>query len=281
MEAGLQEKPLDSAGGEAGRCGLAPESAWENMLLEGERVDTLQYQGLRIIQKEKGFRFGTDSVLLADFASPKPGDRVVDMGTGTGILPILMASRQEKSSYVALEIQEDMAEMAARSIKLNGMEERIEVRACDFREAPGMLGYGKFTLAVCNPPYGKAGGAMVNVRDSERIARHEGECTVEDVAKTAAALLKVGGRLAVVYPAPRAFEMMTALREFHMEPKRIRTIHSQADREPKLVLMDAVKGGGSMLHWLPPLVLNNDDGTPSDEWKRIYRVAEARERSDK
>lgn len=247
------------------------------MIYEGERLDTLQYQGLRIIQKEKGFRFGTDSVLLADFASPKPDDRVVDMGTGTGILPILMASRQEKAMFTALEIQEDMAELAARNAALNGMEDRIKVHACDFREAAKMLGYGRFSLAVCNPPYGKTGGTLVNVRDSERIARHEGECTVEDVAKTAAALLKVGGRLAVVYPAPRALEMMTALRECHMEPKRIRTVHSQADKEPKLVLMDAVKGGGSMLHWLPPLILNNDDGTPSDEWKRIYRVQEGQE----
>ena len=245
-----------------------------DIIREGERLDTLQYQGLNIIQKEKGFRFGTDSVLLADFASPRPGDRVVDLGTGTGILSILMASRQLNSSYMALEIQPDMAEMAARSVALNQMDDRIEVRQCDFREAARQLGHGTFTLAVCNPPYGKAGGAMVNVRDSERIARHESECTVEDVAKSAAALLKVGGRLAVVYPAPRAFEMMAALRACHMEPKRIRTIHSQADREPKLILLDAVKGGGSMLHWMPPLVLNNPDGTPSDEWKRIYRVNE-------
>ena len=249
-------------------------------LYEGERLDTLQYQGLQIIQKEKGFRFGTDSVLLADFASPRPGDRVVDMGTGTGILCILMASRQLKSTYTALEIQDDMAEMAARSVALNQMDDRIEVCACDFREAPKMFGHGKFSLAVCNPPYGKVGGAMVNVRDSERIARHEGECTIEDVARTASALLKMGGRFAVVYPAPRAFELMSALRQFHMEPKRIRTVHSQWDKDPKLILLDAVKGGGSMLHWMPPLILNNPDGTPSDEWKRSYRVNEARQTTD-
>lgn len=247
------------------------------ILREGERLDTLQHQGLQIIQKERGFRFGTDSVLLADFASPRPGDRVADLGTGTGILPILMASRQEQSTYAALEIQEDMAEMASRSIAMNGMSDRIEVHACDFRDAAKLLGHGKFTLAVCNPPYGKAGGTLVNVRDSERIARHEGECTVEDMARSAAALLKVGGRLAVVYPAPRALELMEAMRACHLEPKRIRTVHSMAGKEPKLILMDAVKGGGSMLHWLPPLVLNNDDGTPSDEWKRIYRVRESTE----
>ncbi len=244
------------------------------MLREGERLDALQYQGLQIIQKEKGFRFGTDSVLLADFASPRSGDRVVDLGTGTGILSILMASRQAKSTYAALEIQENMAEMASRSVALNNMSEQIEVYACDFREAHTFLGYGKFSLAVCNPPYGKAGGSMLSVRDSERIARHEEECTVDDVAKTAAALLKTGGRIAVVYPAPRAFELMTALKNCHIEPKRIRTVHSQIDREPKLILLEAVKGGGSMLHWLPPLILNNPDGTPTEEWKRIYRIEE-------
>lgn len=250
------------------------QTSLADMISDGERLDTLQYQGLRIIQKEKGFRFGTDSVLLADFAAPKRGDHVVDLGTGTGILSILMASRQPETTYLALEIQREMAEMAARSVKLNRMEAQIEVCECDFREAAGRFGHGRFSLAVCNPPYGKAGGAMVNVRDSERIARHEGECTVEDMARSAAALLKVGGRLAVVYPAPRAFELMRALNDCHLAPKRIRTIHSQADREPKLILLDAVKGGGSMLHWLPPLVLNNDDGTPTDEWKRIYRVQE-------
>ena len=141
-------------------------------LREGERLDTLQYQGLQIIQKEQGFRFGTDSVLLADFAAPRSGDRVADLGTGTGILCILMASRQPNSTYTALEIQTDMAEMATRSVKLNNMDDRIEVHACDFREAPSFLGHGKFSLVVCNPPYGKAGSSMVNVRDSERIARH-------------------------------------------------------------------------------------------------------------
>ncbi len=238
-------------------------------------MDSLQFQGLKIIQKEKGFRFGTDSVLLADFAGVRPGDRVVDMGTGTGILSILMASREERSTYMALEIQPDMAEMAQRSVALNGLEARIEVKTCDFREAAGFLGYGSFTLAVCNPPYGKAGGTLLSSTETKRIARHESECTVEEMARSAAALLRSGGRLAVVYPAPRALELMAALRAVHLEPKRIRTIHARADREPKLILMDAVKGGGSMLHWLPPLILSEADGTPSAEWKRIYRVQEA------
>ncbi len=242
------------------------------MIRAGERLDSLQFETLKIIQKETGFRFGTDSVLLADFAEAKPGDRVVDMGTGTGILSILMASRQEKSTYVALEIQPEMAEMAARSVALNGLEHRIEVQTCDFREAHRLVGYGQFSLAVCNPPYGKAGGAMLSATDTQRIARHESHCTVQEMAEAASRLLRTGGRLAVVYPAPRALELMSALRSCHLEPKRIRTIHARAEREPKLILLDAVKGGGSMLHWLPPLILSGPDGKPSDEWKRIYRV---------
>ena len=243
-----------------------------DMIRPGERLDSLQFQGLQIIQKENGFRFGTDSVLLADFAAARIGDQVADLGTGTGILSILMASRQVSSCYTALEIQPDMAEMAARSVRMNGLGDRIEVMAMDFREAARRLGYGKFSLAVCNPPYGKAGGTLLSEKESERIARHESECTLEDVVRSASELLKTGGRLAVVYPAPRALEMMCAMKDFRLEPKRIRTVHSRWDREPKLALIEAVKGGGSMLHWMPPLILNGEDGLPTAEWKRIYRI---------
>ena len=243
-------------------------------LRPGERLDSLQHETLQIIQRADAFRFGTDAVLLADFAGAKSGDRVVDMGTGTGVIAILMASRQPNSTYAALEIQPDMADMAARSVILNGMDDRVEVKQCDFREAARLYGYGRFSLAVCNPPYGKAGGALLSQTDSPRIARHESDCTVDDVTASAFDLLKTGGRLAVVFPASRAFEMMFAMRTHRLEPKRVRTVHATADREPKLVLIEAVKDGGSMLHWLPPLILNEADGTPTAEWKRIYRIEE-------
>ena len=241
-------------------------------LKPGERLDSLQFDGLQIVQRPDAFRFGTDAVLLADFAAARSGDRVADLGTGTGIISILMASRQPKSRYVALEIQPDMADMAARSVRLNGMQGQIEVCCCDFRQAAVRYGYGRFSLAVCNPPYGKAGGALLNQSDAKRIARHESDCTVDDVASAAFELLKSGGRLAVIFPAARAFEMMYAMKTHRLEPKRVRTIHSTANKEPKLMLIEAVKEGGSMLHWLPPLILNNDDGTPTEEWKRIYRI---------
>ena len=254
-----QGKPADQSGDVA--------------LKPGERLDSLQYGGLKIIQRPDAFRFGMDAVLLADFASARSGDQVVDMGTGTGVISILMASRQPKSHFVALDIQPDMADMAKRSVSINGMEEQIDVFCCDFREAASRCGYGRFSLAVCNPPYGKAGGALLSQSEGKRIARHESNCTVEDMTASACALLKTGGRLAVVFPAARAFEMMYAMKAARLEPKRIRTIHATVGREPKLVLIEAVKDGGSMLHWLPPLILQEYDGTPTAEWNRIYRIS--------
>lgn len=245
-----------------------------NLIREDERLEDLQYQHLKILQKKDTFHFGTDAVLLADFSSPRPREQMVDMGTGTGIIAILMASRQENARCVALEIQPEMAEMAARSVRLNQMQDRIDVLQADFCEAWKMLGRERYTLVVCNPPYGKAGGVLLSEQESQRIARHEGQCTIEEVCQAASALLKNGGRFAVVFPAPRMFELMCAMRNGRMEPKRIRTVHHRAGQAPKLVLVEAVKGGKSMLHWLAPLILEDDEGKPTQEYRRIYRMDE-------
>ena len=245
----------------------------ESLIRPGERLDSLQYGGLRILQRPDGFCFGTDAVLLADFAAARAGDRVVDMGTGTGVIAILIASRQSRCAVDAIEIQPDMADMAARSVALKGMESAIRVTNCDFRMGAKALGYERFSLAVCNPPYGKAGGGLISETDAHRIARHEsGDVTVNDVAASAFSMLKTGGRLCVVFPAARAFEMMCAMRENRLEPKRVRTVHATAFHAPKLMLIEAVKFGGSMLKWLPPLIMYREDGTPTDELKRIYRT---------
>ena len=244
----------------------------EVTLKAGERVDSLSYGTLRLIQRTDGFRFGTDSVLLSDFASLRPRQRVIDLGTGTGVIAILMASREETAAFTAIELQPEIADMAARSVRLNGLEGRIDVKNMDMREAAAHLGYEQYHLAVCNPPYGKAGGAIENPDEHRRLSRHEETCTPDDLAKAAFELLHPGGYLAVVYPAPRALEMMEAMDRRALAPKRVRTVHSRADKAPKLILIEAVKRGGAQLHWLPPLVLENDDGTSTDEWKRIYRI---------
>ena len=238
----------------------------------GERLDDLQNGKYRLIQKTGTFCFGTDSVLLADFASPRKRERVADLGCGNGAIAILMAAHREDITVEAVEIQPEMADMAARSVQLNDLQDRVHVHNCDMRVAWQQLGREKCALAVCNPPYGAQGAALLSENEAKRIARHEGDLTPDDVAASAAAILKFGGRFCVIYPAPRAYEMMAAMDRHKLAPKRIRTIHASAFKPTKLVLIEAVKGGGSGLHWLEPLILANEDGSPSAEWKRIYRV---------
>ncbi len=239
-------------------------------LKEGERLDDLQCDGLKLIQRPDVFRFGTDSVLLADFARPGAKDRAVDLGCGTGAIALLMAAHRPGLIVDAVEIQPGIADMARRSAALNGMDDRVRVLNADMREAWRTLGAEAYTLAVCNPPYGKVGAALESANEARRVARHEGDLAPGDIARAAARLIKNGGRFCVIYPAPRAFEMMRAMYENRLAPKRVRTVHGVAGRAPKFVLMDAVKGGGEGLHWLEPLVLRHPDGSFTEEWHRIY-----------
>ena len=239
-------------------------------LRDGERLDDLQCDGLKLIQRPDVFRFGTDSVLLADFARPRKKDRAVDLGCGTGAIALLMAAHRPGLTVDAVEVQPEIADMARRSAALNGMADKVRVLNADMREAWRTLGAGAYTLAVCNPPYGKVGAALESANEARRVARHEGDLSPEDIARAAAMLLQNGGRFCVIYPDPRAFEMMRAMHESRLAPKRIRTVHGVAGRAPKFVLMDAVRGGGEGLHWLEPLVLRNPDGSFTEEWHRIY-----------
>ena len=239
-------------------------------LKPGERLDDLQLDGLKLIQRPDAFRFGTDSVLLADFAAPRRNDLAVDLGCGTGAIALLMAGHQPLMSVDAVELQPDIADMAGRSVALNGLGDRVRVHAMDMREAWRALGAGRFSLAVCNPPYGRSGAALESRRDAVRIARHEGDLTPADVAVAAARLLKNGGRFCAVFPAPRAYELMRAMDEAGIAPKRVRTVHGVEGRAPKFVLLEGVKQGGEGLHWLEPLVLRHTDGSFTGEWHRIY-----------
>ncbi len=236
----------------------------------GERLDDLQVGGLKLIQRPDAFRFGTDSVLLADFAAPRRDEIAVDLGCGTGAIALLMAGHQARMRVDGVELQPDVADMAGRSVALNGLQSRMRVYCLDMREAWRTLGAGRYSLAVCNPPYGRSGAALESRSEAFRIARHEGELTPAAVARSAAMLLKNGGRFCVIYPAPRAYELMRAMDEAGIAPKRLRTVHGVEGRAPKFVLLEGVKQGGEGLHWLPPLVLRNEDGSFSGEWHRIY-----------
>ena len=239
-------------------------------LRDGERLDDLQCGGLKVIQRPDAFRFGTDSVLLADFAAPRRRDAAVDLGCGTGAITLLMAGHCPELRVEAVELQPQIADMARRSVALNGLEERVRVHAMDMREAWRALGAGRYSLAVCNPPYGRRGAALESESETKRLARHEGELTCSDVARAASMLLKNGGRFCVIYPAPRAYEMMRAMDDQRIAPKRLRIVQGVAGRAPKFVLLEGVRGGGEGLHWLEPLVLRHSDGSFTEEWHRIY-----------
>lgn len=237
---------------------------------ENERVDDLQRNGLRIIQNPSAFRFGMDAVLLSDFTRLRPREAVADMGTGTGILSLLLSQKDESCTFEAIELQPEMADMAARSVKLNGLEDRIHVHAMDMRKAYEKIGREKMNAVVCNPPYGKRGGTLTNDAASVVLARHETDCTIEDVAASCAAVLKNHGRLSIVFPAQRMLELCDALRKSRLEPKRIRMVCAHLNDPPYLVMVEAMKNAKPQLLWMPPLVVYHADGTETDEIKRIY-----------
>lgn len=240
------------------------------LLKEKERIDDLQRGGLRVIQRADAFRFGTDAVLLSDFAAPRPRDRMCDLGTGTGVIPLLLYGRQNDITADAVEIQPDMAEMAQRSMQLNGLDEKIRVREGDLRQIRSLLPHAAYDLVTCNPPYGKAGGTLLNPDESKRLARHEDTCRIEDVAQAAWWLLRNGGRLCCIFPAHRMLELCDAMRGKKIEPKRIRMVCSRADKAPNLCLVEGKLDARPGLVIEPMLVIYDENGCYTAEMKRIY-----------
>ena len=240
------------------------------MMYLNERIDDLQRGGLRVIQRADAFRFGTDAVLLADFAAPRRHDRVCDLGTGTGIIPLLLYARENTISADAVEIQPDMADMAARSMAMNGLNEKIRVLPGDLRSIRTLLPHARYDLVTCNPPYGKAGGTLLNPDATKRVARHEESCAIEDVACAAAWLLQNGGRLCCVFPAARMIELSDAMRKYRMAPKRIRMVHSRVEKAAHLCLMEGMLDARPGLIIEPPLVIYDENNAYTPELRRIY-----------
>ena len=242
----------------------------EPKVFADETVEDLQAGGLRLIQKKGGFRFGTDAVLLADFARTLAAEEIMDLCTGTGIVPVLLSKKTSAQRIFGLEIQPEICAMAQRSVALNGLEGRVEITAGDVREAVARYGKRRFGAVTCNPPYMKAGAGIRNMADEKSIARHEILCTLEDVVRVSAELLKQGGHLAMVHRPQRLVEIFWIMRQYQIEPKRLRLVHPAADREPVLCLVDGALGGGTELRILPPLLLKGPDGRESEELKKIY-----------
>ena len=243
----------------------------ETRLLPGERLDDLQRGNMRIIQRPGGFCFGMDSVLLAAFAAMHgTKGKAVDLGTGSGVLPLLICARRPQLTFDAVELQPNIADMATRSMQLNGVQGKIHVHQMDLRDAPGVLGYEQYRLAVSNPPYGRTGGGPENPDVSRRTARHEGEADIAAICRTAGSLLQNGGHFDVVFPAHRLLELMDAMRGARIEPKRVWMVHPMWGTPPNLVLVDGIKAAKPMLHFLPPLYVRDADGRETAELKKIY-----------
>ncbi len=238
-------------------------------LRDGERIDDLQVEGYRIIQHAQRFRFGTDAVLLQNFARLPKGARAVDLGTGTGILPILLCARHASATFDAVEIQADCAEMAQRSVALNGLQQRIRVHAMDLKDAPELLGTG-YDVVLCNPPYGKKGGVLHNPNEALAIARHEIKTDLAAVIESGAKLLKNGGKFFLIHQADRLPEIAWRMHEKELPLKRVRLVQPSAGKRCHLVLIEAVKQGGEGCILLPPLVLHDEMGRPTEELERIY-----------
>lgn len=239
-------------------------------LKENERIDDLQRNGYRIIQNTKGFCFGMDAVLLSGFAFVRPGERAIDLGTGTGIIPILLEAKCQGEHYTGLEIQEEMADMARRSVALNQLEKKVSVVTGDIREASRLFGAASFDVVTSNPPYMNDAHGLKNPELPKAIARHEILCTLEDVAGQAARLLKPGGRFYLVHRPHRLIEIITALTRVKLEPKRMKLVHPFVDKEANMVLIEAVRGGKSMIKVEAPIIVYKEPGVYTDEIYTIY-----------
>ena len=235
-----------------------------------ERLDDLQFGGLKILQKRQGFRFGTDAVLLAGFTRARGRDRILDMGCGTGVIGLLLAAQLPQAQITGLELQPEMADMAARSVALNGLSDRMRILQGDLRHTEGLLAPCSFDVAVMNPPYSPLGSGPVSQRSDHALARHEETCTVADMARAAYRLLRNGGRLSVIYPAERIYALMEACQQARMIPKRLRLVQHSQGRPPKLLLLEAVRQGKPGVAWMAPLILCEPDGSYTAEARRIY-----------
>ena len=241
------------------------------LVRENERLDDLQ-NGYFVIQDKEKFCFGMDAVLLSGFARVKKGERVLDMGTGTGVIPILLAAGTCGEHFTGLEIQEECVQMADRSVRYNGLEERVRIQQGDIKEAAGIFGAASFHVVTCNPPYMIGAHGLQNPDLPKAIARHEILCTLEDVVRQAAEVLVDRGRFYMVHRPFRLVEILTVLSRYHLEPKRMQLVHPYVDREPNMVLIEALKGGNPRITVERPLIVYEKPGVYTRSVQELYHL---------
>lgn len=235
-----------------------------------ESIDDLQLNGLMLIQKQSGFRFGVDAVLLSDFANVKKKHRVLDLCTGTGIVPFLLYGKYSPKEVWGVEIQEDMVEMANRSSKLNNTDDIVRFKCADLKDKKLVSELGRFDVITVNPPYKLNNAGILNSNDKLAIARHEILCNLEDVIVSARRLLADNGRMFIVHRPERLADIFGLMRKYSIEPKRVKMIHPSAKKAPNIVLVEGQRDGGAFLKWEEPLYVYNENGNYSEEIDKIY-----------
>lgn len=243
---------------------------WDACLKENERIDDLERNGYGIIQKTDGFRFGMDAVLLSGFARILPGEDVLDLGTGTGIIPILLEAKTEGKHFTGLEIQEEVADMARRSVALNHLEGKIDIVTGDIKEADRLFKLASFDVITANPPYMNHTHGLKNPEEMKAVSRHEVLCTLNDVIGKGAKLVRPGGRFYLVYRPRRLVELINTLCRHGMEPKRMKFVHPFIQKEANMVLVEAVRGGKPMMNVEKPIIVFREPGVYSDEIREVY-----------
>ena len=241
-----------------------------SLIHSNERLDNLERNGYCIIQDPQKFCFGMDAVLLSDFAKVKKGEKALDLGTGNGIIPILLEAKNNGEKYFGLEIQPESADLARRSIKYNKLEDKISVEIGDICEASKIFGVDSMDVVTTNPPYMIGQHGVQNIADAKTIARHEVLCTLDDIIRESAKLLKPGGRFYMVHRPFRLAEIFAAMISYHIEPKRMRLVYPFVDKEPNMVLIEGLRGGKSRITVEKPLIVYKEQNVYTDEILQIY-----------
>lgn len=240
------------------------------LMMINERIDDLMRDGLKLIQNTDIFCFGMDAVLLSTYAKAGKYDRVLDLGTGNGIIPVLMQSKNPGSTYTALEIQENSADLAIRNVELNNLSDRISVVKGDIKEASRLFGEASFNVVTSNPPYMNENHGIVNPDSAKAIARHEILCSLEDVVREAGKCLKSKGKMYMVHRPNRLVDIFDTMRRHHLEPKRMRLVYPYVNKAANMVLIEAVKGGNSQLIVEEPLIVYKEEGNYTDALLKMY-----------
>ena len=250
---------------------MSGQSNYEDGLIkQGERIDELQRNGYAIIQNPEKFCFGMDAVLLSGFANVKENEKVLDLGTGTGIIPILLEAKSKGRHFTGLEIQPESADMAGRSVQLNHLESKIAIVTGDIKDASKYFGASSFDVVTTNPPYMINSHGLKNGLEAMTIARHEVLCTLEDIIRESAKLLRPKGRFYMVHRPFRLAEIICTMTKYGIEPKRMKLVYPYVDREPNMVLIEGLRGGKTRMTVEKPLIVYEERGKYTDEIVEIY-----------